>query len=235
MKTNWLFTLLVAMAAAAWAGARSDTPPSARDGLKPFNVLIGEWKGIGEPEGTARQRQAGFWTEGIKWSWHFKGDDAWLSVTFDKGKHFASGDLRFVRDKDLFRLSLKDSKDATQVFEGKLKDKVLTLDREDENAKETQRLVITMLHDNRFLYHFEKKPAGKVSFTKVFHVGATKQGVAFAAGESGPECVVSGGKGTMTISYKGQTYYVCCGGCRDAFNDNPEKYIKEYNERKGKK
>src|ERR1700722_16057635 len=99
MKTSNLFILLVAMAAAAWAGDRADTPASARDGLKPFNVLIGEWKGIGEPEGTARQRQAGFWTEGIKWSWQFKGDDAWLTVTFDKGKHFTSGDLRFVRDK----------------------------------------------------------------------------------------------------------------------------------------
>ena len=40
----------------------------------------------------------------------------------------------------------------------------------------------------------------------------------------------------MTISYKkAKTYYVCCGGCRDAFNDNPEKFIKEYNERKAKK
>ena len=45
------------------------------------------------------------------------GDDAWLSVTFDKGKHFASGELQLrARDKDLFRLSLKDNNDATPGF-----------------------------------------------------------------------------------------------------------------------
>ena len=101
--------------------------------------------------------------------------------------------------------------------------------------KEAQRLVFTLLHDNRFLYRFEKKPAGRASFAKVYQVGATKKGVAFAAGETGPECVVSGGKGTIMVSYKGQNYYVCCSGCREAFQDNPEKFIKEFNERKGKK
>ena len=30
----------------------------------------------------------------------------------------------------------------------------------------------------------------------------------------------------------GQTYYVCCTGCRDAFNENPEKIMKEFFARK---
>ena len=38
----------------------------------------------------------------------------------------------------------------------------------------------------------------------------------------------------MTTSYKGKTYYFCCTGCRDAFKDNPEKYIKEFEARKAK-
>jgi hypothetical protein len=56
--------------------------------------------------------------------------------------------------------------------------------------------------------------------------------VPFAAGDARPECVVSGGLGTMAISYQGKTYHVCCSGCRDAFKDEPEKYIKEFEERK---
>ena len=36
----------------------------------------------------------------------------------------------------------------------------------------------------------------------------------------------------MPISYKGETFYVCCSGCRDAFNENPEKYIKEFKAKK---
>jgi YHS domain-containing protein len=198
-------------------------------------VLIGDWKGTGQPEGSLRERQTGFWTEEDAWSWRLKGDDAWLSVGFDQGKYFKSGELRYVPDKDDFRLTLKTNANAEQIFEGKLKDKVLTLEREDGATKEKQRLVFTLLHDNRFLYRFEKKPAGKTTFTRVYQVGATKKGVAFAAGDSAPECVVSGGKGTMTVSYKGKTYYVCCSGCREAFQDDPQKYIKEYEERKGKK
>ena len=54
------------------------------------------------------------------------------------------------------------------------------------------------------------------------------------AGSSGPECVVTGGLGTISVNYKGKTYYVCCTGCRDEFKDNPEKYIKEYEEKKAK-
>lgn len=45
---------------------------------------------------------------------------------------------------------------------------------------------------------------------------------------------MTGGLGTQAISYKGVTYYVCCSGCRDAFNENPEKYIKEFEARKKK-
>ena len=52
--------------------------------------------------------------------------------------------------------------------------------------------------------------------------------MSFASVDEGPECVVSGGHGTMSTTYKGKTYYFCCTGCRDAFADNPEKYIKEY-------
>jgi YHS domain-containing protein len=32
----------------------------------------------------------------------------------------------------------------------------------------------------------------------------------------------------MAVSYNGQTYYVCCSGCRDAFNENPAKIIAEF-------
>ena len=31
----------------------------------------------------------------------------------------------------------------------------------------------------------------------------------------------------MTVSYQGKSFPVCCTGCRDEFNDNPEKYVKK--------
>jgi hypothetical protein len=88
--------------------------------------------------------------------------------------------------------------------------------------------VFSLLHDNRYLYRLETRPAGStVGFSKKFQVGATKEGVPFANAPKGPECIVSGGLGTMKVSSQGKDYYVCCSGCRDAFKDDPEKYIKE--------
>ena len=51
------------------------------------------------------------------------------------------------------------------------------------------------------------------------------EGEEFASGDGRPECIVSGGLGTIKVSYQGQTYYVCCGGCRDEFYASPQKYI----------
>ncbi len=122
-----------------------------------------------------------------------------------------------------------------RTFEGTLEKRRLTLRREDSKTKQTQQVVMSLLHSNRYLYRYEAKAAGSTVFSQVYQVGATKNGVAFAGEEDKPECVVSGGLGTMPVSYKGKTYYVCCTGCRDAFKEEPEKYIKEFEENKKKK
>jgi hypothetical protein len=222
--------LLGILAQAAWtADAPKKTP---REALKPFNELIGSWRGLGTPEGTRAEKEKGLWRETILWEWQFKGNDAWLNVSFEKGKYFTDGILRYLPDKDVFQLSLNTTDKQALTFTGPLKEHLLTLERQDEKTKQTQRLVISLLHNNRYLYHYEVKPDGKVLFNKVYMVGATKEGVPFAigTGETGPLCVVSGGPPTSPVTYKGKTYYVCCGGCREAFKAEPEKYIKEYEE-----
>jgi YHS domain-containing protein len=132
-------------------------------------------------------------------------------------------------------LTLTTPDKETLTFEGALKDDKLTLDRVDDKKKETQRLVFSFLHANRFLYRYETKSTDQIPFSRRYQVGVTKEGVPFAgSGDASPECIVSGGKGTIPVSYKGKTYYVCCTGCRDEFKENPEKYIKEFEERKKK-
>ena len=46
---------------------------------------------------------------------------------------------------------------------------------------------------------------------------------------------MTGGKGTMSTVYKGKTYWFCCTGCRDAFNDDPDAIIAQAEERAAKK
>ena len=38
-------------------------------------------------------------------------------------------------------------------------------------------------------------------------------------------------KAAATSEHEGQTYYFCALGCKKAFDDNPEKYLKGYKER----
>ena len=226
-----MFAVVFALAFAAMGSQLPDSPKPAtpREALQPFNVLVGSWKGTGYPENvTKEERAAGMWVETDSWAWRFKGEDAWLEVAFEKGKYFTTGELRYLSEKNSYQLKLVAADKTTFTYVGTLKDKVMTLDRVDGPANEQQRLVFSLLHNNRHLYRFETRAAGStLAFDKKFQVGATKEGVPFADVPKGPECIVSGGAGTIKVSYMGKDYYVCCTGCRDEFKADPEKYIKE--------
>jgi YHS domain-containing protein len=232
LRLAWTFLLLSCPALAA------DPPPrrTPKEALQPLNDLVGVWNATGEPEGSRAAKQKGFWKETVSWEWQFKGDDAWLKLTIDKGKYFTGGELRYLPDTDRYQLALRTLGKEERIFTGPLKDKKLTLERTDAATKESQRLVWTLLHANRLLYDFEVKTDRAVDFARAYRVGATKEGVPFAgAGNAQPECIVSGGQGTIKVTYQGATYHVCCSGCQAEFNENPGKYIRELEARKAKK
>lgn len=213
----------------------ADPAKSPREALKPFNDLIGTWKAVGEPEGTPAEKQRGFWRETVSFVWRFQGDQVWIAVEFQNGKHYKSGEIRYLPDKNRFQLDLvtKDGKKLT--FDGQPDDKGRNFVFErTEDSKEIQRLTFGLVGDIRFKYTLDTRPEGRRLFAKAFQVTGTREGESFGTRDKQPECIVSGGLGTMTVSYKGMTYYVCCTGCRDEFYANPEKYIKEYQEKKAK-
>jgi hypothetical protein len=63
-------------------------------------------------------------------------------------------------------------------------------------------------------------------------IGLTRAGSKLASGNTGErQCVVTGGLGTIKVSHDGKTYYVCCEGCKQAFDADPEGTLKAYRER----
>ena len=62
------------------AGENKTTAQKPADALRALNDLIGSWRASGTPEGTREEKQRGFWTETISWTWQFKGDDVALKV-----------------------------------------------------------------------------------------------------------------------------------------------------------
>lgn len=224
--------IALSLVLSATLGADEKKPPSI-EALKPFNNLIGKWNASGVPEGTLEDRNKGHWNETIAWEWHFKGDDAWMTVVFEKGKYFVRGELRHVPKDNTYQLKVETIDKQSQVYLGTYKDKTLSLDRVDDKSKETHRLVFSLLHSNRIVYRAELKSADKTFFTKLYRVGATKDGEPIVStGFNEKECVVSGGTGTSAVMFQGKTYYVCCSGCRDEFNENPAKYVAEFEKKR---
>jgi hypothetical protein len=232
MKT--CFTLLVGLIGLfiAFDSLAGEKKMSAREALQAFNDQIGSWKGTGTPVGSREEQQKGFWTETMTWEWQFKGDDAWIKIDVAKGKYFLGGTLRYVPAKDHFELVMTTLNKESRTYVGTMNERVLTM--ESDQGGRADRLIFTLLHANRFLYRQEIRKGAGTAFTKLYQVGATKEGTPFAAGDSRPECIVSGGLGTTPVMYKGTTYYVCCSGCRDEFNADPQKYSKEYEAKKKK-
>jgi hypothetical protein len=202
---------------------------AVKEALQQLGEFIGEWKGSGGPDKPKPGPRDPIWSEQISWSWRFKGDDAWLTMTVKNGKHFVSGEMRYLPEKKLYELTAVDKDGGKHVFTGTIKNENLVLERTDPATKELQQLTMnTAAEGARFIYRMSRKKAGTTLLVKDFMVASTREGVTLGAKEKKNLCVVSGGVGTTTVSYKGETFYVCCSGCAEAFKENPEKYIAEF-------
>jgi hypothetical protein len=225
-----LGTALLACAVQAAPEGKKDLTP--KEALQALNDFIGGWKGNGSLPKDARAT----WKETVDWSWRFKGKDAWLTLKVKGGRYLASAELRYLPDKGRYQLTAVGKGGKKEFYEGTLQKSGLVLERFNAKTEETRRVRMHLAGGGiRFVYTVAHKPANRLLFTQDYQVACTKIGETFGAREEKPECVVTGGLGTIPVSYKGVTYYVCCTGCRDAFNEDPEKYIKEYEARKRKK
>jgi hypothetical protein len=164
--------------------------------------LVGSWRGVGQVE---RGRARGAWTESADWAWKLTSDSAGLEITVKKGKYLKAGVLRAgkARGTFVFEATLADGTSRTfaGAAAGDRKPLVLTADAK-APAGGVRRVSITPLHDTRLLVLLEAEDPERHTFSRLGEVGYTREGVAFAAGESYPLCVVTEGRGTIQVSYK---------------------------------
>jgi hypothetical protein len=231
MKPYLAGAIFFSLALSVGVLAGGNDTPDAKEALQALQDFIGTWNG----NGTSEKDRSTIWKEKVNWSWRFKGKDAWLVMSFPQGKHFKRGEMRYLPDKERYQLTLEDKEGKKQAFQGQLKKSKLVLERKNAESKETQRIAMNIAGGGvRMVYAYYVKPENRTLYYKRFQVDFTKEGESFATAAKKIECVVTGGLGTMPVSYNGVTYYVCCSGCRDAFYENPEKIIKEHLARKKK-
>ncbi len=230
MRIGLCSIVILALAFVPLADAGKKSADEDKTGLEALQDFIGGWKG------TANDKAKGFWTEKANWSWRFKDKDRWMSFDLENSKLYKSGEVRFLADKSKYKVTLIDKAGQKADFVGEMKKSVLIVERVND-AGDTEQLKLTSPDGDRLVYELWIKPDGRTLYSKKLQVGYTREGVTFGteAGGKKPECVVTGGLGTIPVTFMGTTYYVCCSGCRDAFNENPAKIVAEYMKKKKKK
>ena len=208
------------------AAERKET---AREALAKLNVVIGEWRGVGQPR---RGSNRGAWSETSGWVWDLQQEAPALVQTVVKGKLVESMRLEYDTATGEYSLTVESPDGGRNNYRGGWVEDQLVLTAEGNAETPARRMTITPRSDIRLVVLHEATEPGRDLFFRVAEVGYTRKGKRLAgAGGGQPQCIVTGGLGTMEVTYKGETYYVCCTGCRQAFEDDPEGILADYRER----
>ncbi len=226
----FLLALVTLVAVVAVWPAVADGPSSRqqeRESLSQLQVLVGAWRGVGQPRrGSSRDS----WIENAVWQWSFDDDRPSLKFESPQGRFYRHGRI-IALDNQQFQLDATRAEgDHIDQFRGSLdKDEQLTLLATKNGTGPVARVSIrTVAGGDRLLVLLERrtKPAGR--YSRIAEIGYTRKGSGFGQGTTQRECIVTGGAGSIAVTHKGRTYYVCCGGCRDLFEDDPEGVLADY-------
>lgn len=175
---------------------------TTKQAIFPIQLLVGDWRVTAESE-----EPKDVWNEAHNWEYKIEKDTYALRFTAKDAKRMKDGVLSYDLKKKVYRLEANRPDGTKATFEGKLKGKELSLDEVGKDKDQNQeRIVFTLLRHNRFLYSIEKKQG--TAWLLMYNYACTKEGVPFVVSEA-PKCPVTGGLGTIEVSYQGKTYYVC--------------------------
>jgi len=202
---------------------------AARKALEPLNPFIGGWRGAGQ---VRRGSRAGAWLESGVFVWNFANDQVAVQYDVKDGKQIRTAQIHFDTQTRAFVMQATFADKVKRRYTGKREKNVFVFEAEPDPAGYVSRVTLRQLNEKRMLVLYEARKASQSFYRRLGEVGYTRKGTRLAAsGSTGPQCVVTGGAGTIAVSHKGKTYYVCCTGCRDAFNDDPEGILAEYRQK----
>lgn len=234
----------VKLGANAGGSATGENPQQAESvltAMQPLQTLLGKWNG------TSRKAQI----DEPVWVWDFKSNKSQPALTFrsEKNVYVREGRLTYLPADQVYEFAYTTPEGEQRRVRGTFTKPVQ--DVAGDNSKKLQRtykltlqgagegneqwqLAFEQLENDRFLLEVDRK-RGSGSFQRVDTIHAQREGTSFALSDTDygeKTCIISQGLGTSTVSYKGKTYYVCCSGCRAAFEEDPERWIAKWEEKK---
>jgi hypothetical protein len=215
---------------------------SIREALRPFQILLGSWNGLSKKAATDHPSWAYDWVSDPK--------SPGLRVVSDNGVYIRDGRLSYLPESDQFELKTTDAEGVTRTFRGTFLEPVRDVAGDEKKLQRTYKLQLTeaesnssgeqwrvtfnQQENNRYILEVDRK-RGNSPFTRVDTIHTQREGTSFALSESDygeKTCIISQGLGTISVSYKGQSFWVCCSGCKAAFDEDPEKWIAKWAEKK---
>lgn len=226
-------SLLLICHAPAHLGA---APNPGQAELESIQTLVGQWRGVGQPR---RGSTVGAWRETAGWEWDFSEDSAALVFSADQAHHLRTGRLEPAASDETrpLRWTVELVSGQQLVYHGMQQpDGTLSfvLPEQSDDPRVPDRIALRVVAGgDRLVMALERRVTSK-RFGPLASIGYTREGGSFAPGDGTPECVVTGGRGSMAVTHEGQTVYVCCGGCRDAFLADPVGILADYAARRAK-
>jgi hypothetical protein len=229
---------------AGTAGDSAERVESARVALKPLQILIGNWTG------TSRNAKL----DEPNWAWDLKTDPKQpsLRMTSEKGQFIRDGRLTFLPASQEYEFTSTDGDGKSHLYRGKFTQDVQDVPGDDKKLQRTYklelteteptaegeqlRLVINQQENNRYILEVDRK-RGTGKFLRLDTINTQREGTSFAVSDTDygdKTCVISQGLGTISVAYKGKSYWVCCTGCKAAFEEDPEKWIAKFEAMKKK-
>lgn len=210
--------------------------------MMPLQIMLGGWRGT-----TFRQVGNFKGVDEPHWVWDFQTDrnQPALVMTSADGTYFRELRLTYLTDLDRFRMTSTGPDDETRTFDGEFTETPAEVRGDDNRPQVTYKLTLTELdsddtderwqvvfnqqENNRYLLELYRQRGE--SFSRLDTISTQREGTSIAASDEDygdRKCVISGGLGTIQVSYKGRTFWVCCTGCKAAFEEDPESWIAEY-------
>ncbi|MFZ9091846.1 MAG: hypothetical protein ACO3FE_17360 [Planctomycetaceae bacterium] len=223
---------------------------SVIDKLKPIQILLGQWRGTTRREfGEFKAVDAHEWI----WDLQSQPDQPALVIASDNSPYLQTGRLTWDLEQQEFLLEGEDLDGNARTFRGNFTEEPhevlgdddkpqkvfrleLTQTQPDDSGEQWQ-LAIAQQENNRYLLQVDRR-RGNASFARHDTVSTQRDGTSFALNDTDyaeRTCIISEGLGTTELKWKGRSYWVCCSGCKAAFEEDPATWIARAAERQDKK
>lgn len=208
--------------------------------LQPLQILLGQWRGT-----TRREFENFKAVDNHEWVWDLRTSPSQpaLVIRSDKSPYLRAGRLTWDTQQNCFVLSATDGEGKERRLKGDFSEapheitgsddkqhRVFRLELNEERAgQEGEQWQLAFAHqeNNRYLLELGKR-RGMATVSRYDTVSTQREGTSFALSDTGyaeRTCIISEGLGTTELTWKGRSYWVCCSGCKAAFEEDPERWI----------